>query len=206
VTSLQLSWACERGRPLRKLKVRRRRRAGRRWLAASALRRGRSRVYAFATIPGQTLRPHTQRSRFGQRRESLLPCRLAPTMEQPRPYNCWFKARVLLPGLSCSGRLTWWAPPGPKLRATYTSRTWPVYWVSDPLVRADCTILYGGVAWNPRSGFRLSKTPRAARSGGPSADSFVFLAMNFGLTVAGGSQNVKVPNVLGLGETRPFSR
>jgi beta-lactam-binding protein with PASTA domain len=74
-----------------------------------------------------------------------------------------------------------------------------VYWVSDPSSSEPTgTILSEVVAWNPDpvSGYQDSSGSPVSEGHQP----IVSVGDELGLTVAGGSQNVKVPNVLGLGE------
>jgi hypothetical protein len=179
----------------RKLTARRRRRRGRICLAAGALSAVAAGSVAVATIPGQASTPTRSAAGSGPKARVSPPVRTrshngaTPTSTTVGPKRGTSSgAEISLPYLVGSTRS--------QASSNIYLQNLSVYWVSDPSSSEPTgTILSEVVGWNPSSA--------VPNSGGPVSEGdlpIVSVGSELGLTVAGGFQNVEVPNLLGLGE------
>jgi hypothetical protein len=176
----------------RKLKARRRRRRVRGCLAAGALGAVAAGSVAVATIPGQASTPTHSAAGSGPKarvRSHNGGTATSTTVGSKRGTPSSGLAAFAVPYLVGSTRS--------QASSNIYLQNLSVYWVSDPSSpEPSGTILSEVVGWNPLA-------PDNQTSGGPVREGnlpTVSVGSELGLRVAGGPQNVEVPNVLGLGE------
>ena len=187
-----------------KLKVRRRRRRGRKYLAVSALGAVAAGSIAFISIPGQPSTPTLGAAGSGPNARGSVPVQTrahngAHTTSTTIRTNTTIAAKG---GTPSSGLFEFAVPyllgsTRSQASSNVYLQNLSVYWVSDPSSSEPSgTILSEVVGWNPVA-------PGDQDSAGPVNErhlATVSVGSELGLTVAGGPQNVDVPNVLGLGE------